>query len=359
MRQPLANAPKQVALYFATTSRVEKSLQLMFVFLCLALSSTSQTLPVYVDTTGLVAWYPFTGNAVDSSGHGYDGTVTGATLTTDRFGTPSSAFQFNGSSSEITTSLVPVTGNGARTISCWFKYDSLPSPCGDLGLCIVGYGGDNRGCMEACKNFSLEISYTSYPPRVDVDGICIATSASTIHDTVDNSWHFFAAVYDTSYGDFRHIKLYLDGHFDSTTTEIWASSTAVHTDTLSTLQIGAGHYNCPRYFAGKIDDIGVWKRALDTCELYELYHATSSCITSQINTSKLSSFSIYPNPTADFLNISTQNKISNIIITNPEGQTILKVNSDKPQTQIDLSGLRPGVYFIKVNDTEIRRFIKQ
>ncbi len=35
---------------------------------------------------GLVAWYPFSGNANDYSGNGYNGTVNGASLTTDRFG---------------------------------------------------------------------------------------------------------------------------------------------------------------------------------------------------------------------------------------------------------------------------------
>ena len=35
---------------------------------------------------GLVAYYPFNGNANDASGNGNNGTVNGATLTTDRFG---------------------------------------------------------------------------------------------------------------------------------------------------------------------------------------------------------------------------------------------------------------------------------
>jgi hypothetical protein len=41
--------------------------------------------PNYVPTNGLVAWYPFTGNVIDSNGNGNNGTENGATLTTDRF----------------------------------------------------------------------------------------------------------------------------------------------------------------------------------------------------------------------------------------------------------------------------------
>ena len=42
--------------------------------------------------SGLVAHYPFNGNANDESGNGNDGTVNGATLTTDRLG--NSLFKF-------------------------------------------------------------------------------------------------------------------------------------------------------------------------------------------------------------------------------------------------------------------------
>ena len=40
---------------------------------------------------GLIAYYPFNGNANDESGNGNNGTVYGASLTTDRLGNPSSA----------------------------------------------------------------------------------------------------------------------------------------------------------------------------------------------------------------------------------------------------------------------------
>ena len=44
---------------------------------------------------GLVAYYPFNGNAKDESGNGHDGEVTGATLCTNRFGKADSAFAFD------------------------------------------------------------------------------------------------------------------------------------------------------------------------------------------------------------------------------------------------------------------------
>ncbi len=47
-------------------------------------------------TDSLLLYYKFNSNALDSSGNGYDGTVYGATLTTDRFGNANSAYSFNG-----------------------------------------------------------------------------------------------------------------------------------------------------------------------------------------------------------------------------------------------------------------------
>lgn len=43
-------------------------------------------------TNGLVAYYPFNGNANDTSGNGHNGTANGATLTTDRFGMTNAAY---------------------------------------------------------------------------------------------------------------------------------------------------------------------------------------------------------------------------------------------------------------------------
>ncbi len=45
---------------------------------------------------GLIAYYPFNGDANDESGNGNNGTVYGATLTMDRFGNTSSAYSFDG-----------------------------------------------------------------------------------------------------------------------------------------------------------------------------------------------------------------------------------------------------------------------
>ncbi len=54
---------------------------------------------------GLVAYYPFNGNANDESGNGNNGIVHGATLTADRSGNANSAYSFNGIDNYIDTNI--------------------------------------------------------------------------------------------------------------------------------------------------------------------------------------------------------------------------------------------------------------
>ena len=68
---------------------------LLFGALALSINAFGQV-PNYVPTNGLVGWWPFNGNANDESGNANNGTVNGATLTTDRFGDSSSAYDFDG-----------------------------------------------------------------------------------------------------------------------------------------------------------------------------------------------------------------------------------------------------------------------
>mgnify|MGYP000856692540 FL=1 len=50
---------------------------------------------------GLVAYYPFSGNANDMSINGNNPSLNTAVLTADRLGNPNSAYRFNGTNSQI------------------------------------------------------------------------------------------------------------------------------------------------------------------------------------------------------------------------------------------------------------------
>ena len=58
--------------------------------------TASAQIPSYAPTDGLVAFYPFNGNANDESGNGHDGIITGATFAEDRNGNVDASIEFNG-----------------------------------------------------------------------------------------------------------------------------------------------------------------------------------------------------------------------------------------------------------------------
>jgi uncharacterized protein YjbI with pentapeptide repeats len=74
---------------------------------------------------GLIAFYPFNGNAKDESGFGRHGTNQGAVLTADRLGNSNSAYSFNGTSlSNIRVEHAPELNAFPMTVTCWFWTDS-------------------------------------------------------------------------------------------------------------------------------------------------------------------------------------------------------------------------------------------
>jgi len=81
-----------------------------------------------------------------------------------------------------------------------------------------------------------------------------------------------------------------------------------------------------------------------------------NCGTASIDDSEITSFSIYPNPTKEYLNIDCSS-LESVTIYNILGKELLKGNNNR----IDASSLSKGVYIIKVSDginSSTKKFIK-
>ena len=98
-------------IYFMKSLR--KKFKVLSVLLALALPSFSLLGDL---SNGLVAWYPFDGNASDMSGNGNHGIVYGATLGTDRHGHANKAYNFDGNGDYISipaSSSLNITNEGS------------------------------------------------------------------------------------------------------------------------------------------------------------------------------------------------------------------------------------------------------
>ena len=69
--------------------------------------------------------------------------------------------------------------------------------------------------------------------------------------------------------------------------------------------------------------------------------------------------SLFPNPATAQLTITAPNAINEVTITNLLGQTVYHQYYSTPQVKVDVSGLPAGVYFVKVNGSEVRKFLKE
>ena len=91
----------------------------------MTVATMAQNVPNYIPTNGLLGWWPFNGNANDESGNGNNGSVNGATLSTDRFGGTNKAYSFDGNQEHLLLPPMFDGGYNEFTITIWFRSDSI------------------------------------------------------------------------------------------------------------------------------------------------------------------------------------------------------------------------------------------
>ena len=131
-----------------------------FLFYLIVINLCAQA-PAYVPTLGLTGFWTFSGNANDVSGNGNNGTVNGASLTSDRFSSANSAYNFNGSSDYISTNYTGILGTNARAVSFWAK-----STASITGMAAVAWG-DNQFSPNEGKRFDCSFISNGKIKKVD------------------------------------------------------------------------------------------------------------------------------------------------------------------------------------------------
>ncbi|GAB3708897.1 hypothetical protein GCM10027592_44570 [Spirosoma flavus] len=236
---------------------MQKSLQLLFllgVSVFLAINAIAQA-----PTAGLVAYYPFNGNANDETGNGHAGSVFGAGLTTDRFGNVSKAFSFDGVDDVI------VVANQADLNSLDFTY-SLWANINEYGTSTLD---DNRIAsmlMAKYDNSKGFVIFNNEPGQL----VLRPTPSTALPASNDfftnqpiplNSWK---QVVFTKSG--QQIRVYVDGTLSSA--GVYEGN---YTTSASHLMIGSGPWQFDEFFKGKLDDIRIYNRALSESEVAQLY----------------------------------------------------------------------------------------
>ncbi|MFN8245888.1 MAG: MopE-related protein [Ferruginibacter sp.] len=197
-----------------------------------------------INNTGLVAYYPFSGNANDARGS-LNGTVNGATLTTDRFGNANSAYSFDGVDDFIGLN-GSFNGYIELTISAWYKMTAA-SP--DLQAIV---SSDQSGKFVHTQISSAGISNCAV--YYDNNNALLLN----IPPPALNQWVHMALVVKSG-----NSKLYINGvEYSSSNADFSFISGS------NLLRIGSGYLN-GRFFNGSIDDIKIYNVALTPTQILQ------------------------------------------------------------------------------------------
>ena len=221
------------------------ALSSLLVFLCPQISQAGIL-------TGLVAYYPFDGNANDASGHGYDLALAGnAGFASGQFG---QALSLDGTGNQYASRPISDAafnfGSGDFTIQGWADFATVGAP----EILIEKFtGGSGPGWTLYALSGGIEF-YNGGP----------VTASQAL---ATNQWYQFAV--EQSGGT---LSLFVNG-------SLLASGTVGTTISTDPLLIGRRNAGDGRACGlnGQIDDVAIWNRALSQDEIsYLSLHPLSS-----------------------------------------------------------------------------------
>ena len=330
--------------------------KLLYLFLGLLFISQHivAQVPSYVPTDGLVGYWPFNGNANDETGNGNNGTVNGATLISDRFGKENQAYNFAGDNQYIVVPSSSDFDSNNLSISLWVSSSNIQK---QFALVRLNYSDASNEHFVVSFNdlneYGVQVGAKYNNPN------CLAGQGwnknEEIQDIMDNNFHNIVGTINGN-----NLNLYIDGILVKTLTTAYSQTSSCWN---GDIQIGRNWSGDTGFFNGKIDDIGIWNRALTQQEVTNLYASNSSneCSTLVINTGALSTnpitynstVNIYPNPANDQITIDCGNLDNvegwNITITNMLGQEVFSQPMNTQQYVIPLhTWTGQGMYFVKI-----------
>lgn len=294
-------------------------------------------------TTSLELYLPLNGSADDKSGNNRHGYLrNGPQLTEDINGNENQAYRFDGEDDWLALPVPFDMGGTAFTFSLQFKIEALPSQSGnnaDFQLFKMNTGNDISDALYIDNDDGLKVYSTARGEKV------------VILDAVEvNQWY---KVVMTHNGD-TDLKVYVDGELELEDDNFDFDSIP----TVQTIRMFDNFYGA--YGKGTLDEIRIYKNRELTKEDIKLL---DSVVLSQPEKLSLSpSIVVYPNPVADYLQISPTTEPLTIEVFTLTGQ-LSKTWEGTGEPQVFVGDLLPGAYVIKFSGKEsdflsVQRFIK-
>ncbi len=218
---------------------------------------------------GLMVFYPFAGNPKDSSGNGYHGVVTNATLYDDRFYRFNKSYKFDSYSSYITLPLVKLLNYKQQLTFAFWIYSDFQYPISPAGVfshwTSIGNPTNSVGI-----NIGINGSNAAKPYSVDVKMSGAGTATSESNVLTSWTWHSVIIVYDgLQLNPTNRLKLYIDGvdkgNFGND--YIPAFTNNIANTSIIGATTGINSNVKINYFKGAIDEFRIYNRIITSDEI--------------------------------------------------------------------------------------------
>ena len=354
-----------------------------------------------VSTDVFIAKFDPSGNVLwAKSTKGTGGDNSSSCITTDASGNVYLAGSY--SSSNIVFDAITLTSAGVNYNTFLVKYNSAGSAAWAKNVNTVGTTD-----LVECTAIAADAAGNTYLTGVfDIPTLSIGSTTLTNIDPTDGTDDIFIAKYDASGnplwaksaggGDMDEVysialdpfgNAYICGLFTSTSiafgtktlsnygmyiakytssgNPVWAKGAA--TPSSSGADAIARDASGNIYITGGTDDVSL---TLDAITLTNSAPPTVETFTAKYNDPTLGvattngsngngDITLYPNPAQEKLTINNTEKITHITISNLLGQMVYDHEFDTDKAVVDTKYLAGGVYILRVNNSEVRQFIKQ
>lgn len=206
-------------------------------------------------TQGLIAHYPFTGNANDISGNNINGTLNNTVLTTDRNNNPNSAYYFNGNNAYIQlpfSNLYNFAPQDSFSISVWV----LPEPGQSwIAQALVVKAPSHSDFTLSQWNYGTYIF--DYKAMGGYAYQHILNSTTTL--TPNPCWYNLITTYKNGVW-----KLYVNGILESSD---FSQTKFILQDGTSRIALGKKGDSFGDWYKGKMDEVRLYNRVLNQDEV--------------------------------------------------------------------------------------------
>jgi hypothetical protein len=199
----------------------------------------------------LVAYYPFSGNALDYSDNSLNGKIFGAILTTDRNGLTNNALYFDGVDDYVKIDYdSPLNIRIPFTFSAWINPEQISS-------------SDE---VEYNVIFAQSAPYDEIYSLGIRDRIIVCGHMGTSYSMELNQW----TLYSVTMNEENNVSFYINGDLvRSFSHEL--SNAIINGEYNGDLYIGKDENDFEYHFKGKIDDIRIYNRCLNENEIKFLF----------------------------------------------------------------------------------------